>query len=79
MKKVQVLLSLPDALSARMKAAIPLRQHSKVISELIKKEVKKRDAMLYECALAVESDYNLNDEMKEWDVTFDDGLEADKN
>jgi hypothetical protein len=31
--------------------------------------------MLYECAAAVEKDHLLNDEMKDWDITLQDGLE----
>lgn len=74
----KVLVSLPDQLVARMRVTIPDRQRSKVIARLIEKEVTKREHALYECALAVEKDDGLRREMKEWDVTLEDGLD-DKN
>ena len=50
----KVLISIPDQLAARMKAAIPQRQRSKIIVCLIEKEVEKRERELYDCAAAVE-------------------------
>ena len=38
-------------------------------------EIKRLERELYECALAVEQDEQLNAEMAEWDVTVGDGLE----
>jgi metal-responsive CopG/Arc/MetJ family transcriptional regulator len=70
----KVLISIPDQLAARMKVAIPQRQRSKVIAQLIEEEVEKRERALYECALAVEQDSALNREMEEWDVTLEDGV-----
>lgn len=71
----KVLISIPDQLAVRMRAAIPARLRSKTITHLIEDEVKKREKALYECALAVEKDRALHDEMKDWDVTLQDGLE----
>jgi len=71
----KVLISIPDQLASRMRAAIPARQRSKTISSLIEKEIEKREKALYECALAVEKDAALHQEMKDWDVTLRDGLE----
>lgn len=73
MKKI--LISIPDELACRMRAAIPSRQRSKTITHLIEEEVKKREKLLYECAQAVEKDQALNKEMNEWDATLEDGLE----
>lgn len=70
----KVLISLPDQLAARLRAIIPQRQRSKVITHLIEEEIKKRERALYECALAVEKDAALRSEMAEWDVTISDGL-----
>lgn len=70
----KVLISIPDKIAHRMRAAIPQRQRSKVIVKLIEKEIERREQALYECALAVEQDAALNQEMKEWDVTLQDGL-----
>lgn len=70
----KVLISIPDKIALRMRAAIPQRQRSKIIVQLIEKEIEKREKALYECALAVEQDLALNKEMKDWDITLQDGL-----
>lgn len=70
----KVLISIPDKIAQRMRAAIPQRQRSKVIVHLIEKEIERREKALYECALAVEADAALNEEMKDWSVTMQDGL-----
>lgn len=70
----KVLISLPDQLAMRMRATIPPRQRSKIITQLIQKEIERREEALYKCALAVEKDSNLREEMAEWDITTNDGL-----
>lgn len=70
----KVLISIPDKIASRMRAAIPQKQRSKVIVQLIEKEIEKREKALYECAMAVEQDTALNQEMNDWDVTIQDGL-----
>ncbi len=70
-----VLISIPDNIASRMRAAIPQRQRSKVIARLIEKEVERREKALFECALTVENDVNLQEEMKDWDTTINDGLD----
>lgn len=71
----KVLISIPDKMVSRMKAAIPQRQRSKVIVYLLEKEIERREKALFDCALAVEKDFASLDEMKEWDVTLQDGLQ----
>ncbi|HFC9843843.1 MULTISPECIES: hypothetical protein [Legionellaceae] len=70
----KVLISIPDQIASRMRAAIPQRQRSKVIAHLIEKEIERREKALYECALAVENDHGLQNEMNDWDITVQDGL-----
>ena len=70
----KVLISVPDDIASRMRAAIPQRQRSKVIVRLLEVEIEKREKALYACALAVEKDALLNGEMNDWDVTLQDGL-----
>jgi metal-responsive CopG/Arc/MetJ family transcriptional regulator len=70
----KVLISIPDKIASRMRASIPQKQRSKVIAQLIEKEIEKREKALYECAVAVEQDNELNQEMKDWNVTLQDGL-----
>lgn len=75
----KVLISLPDQLALRLRASIPARQRSKVITHLIETEIKKREQALYQCALAVEKDNRLREEMDEWDITLNDGLNEYEN
>lgn len=70
----KILLSIPDDLANRFRAAIPARQRSKVVVRLIENEIAKREQKLYECALALEKDMALSEEMAEWDTTLQDGL-----
>ena len=70
----KILISVPGQLAVRMKIAIPARQRSKVITELIEKEIEKREKSLYKCAVAVENDKALRNEMKDWDNALQDGL-----
>lgn len=72
MKKI--LISMPDKLVVRMRATIPTRQRSKTITRLIEKEIEKREKALYECAAAVEKETTLHQEMVDWDITLQDGL-----
>lgn len=73
------LISMPDQLVARMKAVIPARQRSKIFTRLIEQEIKKREKTLYACAVAVEKDTALQREMKDWDITLQDGLNIAAN
>ena len=76
----KMLVSIPNELAMRFRVAIPQKQRSKVITNLISQEIEKREKKLYECALAVEKDPKLNNEMLGWDVTLIDGLqEVDGN
>jgi hypothetical protein len=60
-----------------MKVLIPSRQRSKVISNLIEKEIKRREEILYKCACEVEKDEALNKEMEDWNVTTGDGIDLE--
>jgi len=70
----KILISMPDKIASRMRAFIPQKQRSKVIVQLIEKEIEQREKALYECAVAVEQDSELSQEMEDWDVTLRDGL-----
>jgi len=71
----KILVSLPDSLVQRMKTIIPSGKRSSVISDLLDKELKRREIEMYKIAQEVEKDEKLNDEMSEWDITIGDGLE----
>ena len=70
----KILISVPGQLAVPMKIAMLARQRSKVITELIEKEIEKREKSLYKCAVAVENDKALRNEMKDWDNALQDGL-----
>ncbi len=72
----KVMISLPDDLATRMKASIPSRERSKVISKLLENEIQHREDALYRSALAMEQNEELKDEMAAWDNEFfNDGLD----
>ncbi|MCP4475612.1 MAG: hypothetical protein GY821_13810 [Gammaproteobacteria bacterium] len=73
----RVLISIPDTLAMRMRAAIPAKKRSRVIASLIEHEVKMREQALRRCAQAVEKDAALAKELQDWDLTLLDGLESD--
>jgi hypothetical protein len=73
----KVLVSVPDDLVGRMKAVIPPRQRSKILTKLLEDEVKIRETKLYQCARKVESDQSLNAEMEDWNTTVGDGIDAE--
>lgn len=75
----KILILLPDQLAIRMRATIPARQRSKIITYLIQKEIERRERALHECALAVEKDNELQQEMLDWEVTLGDDLIEDKD
>jgi len=71
----KILVSLPDRLVQRMKVMIPHGHRSKIVAELLEKEIAKREKSLYECARAVQADKELTSEMNDWDSTVDDGID----
>lgn len=71
----KILISIPDELAYRLRHTIPARLRSKVISELIAKEIELREKKLYACALELENDKALTKEMKDWNITVADGLD----
>ncbi len=73
----KILVSLPDELAARMKQMIPPRKRSRVIAEILESEINRREQALYQCAREVEADDALNNEMTDWEVTVDDGIESE--
>ena len=70
MVMVNITISLEESLECRMRAVIPDRQCSKTIRQLIEKEVTAREQALYECAVAVEADEKLHQELEDWDITL---------
>jgi metal-responsive CopG/Arc/MetJ family transcriptional regulator len=74
MKAEKILISLPHDLAVRMRTYIAPRQRSKLIAGIIKEEVEKREQALYQSACMAEKDQTLNDNMKEFNITLNDGM-----
>ncbi len=73
----KILVSVPDDLIQQMNRFIPNRQRSKLIVELLKTELTKREQILRKCAQDIEADDALNNEMVDWEVTIDDGIKPE--
>ena len=65
---------LPTEIYHALRVLIPERSRSKVVTDLIKKEITRREKELYRSTTAVEKDQKLNMEMEEWTITLNDGL-----
>ena len=61
----KMLVSLPEDLYQRVQKQMPLRSRSKIIAELIKEELKRREDSLFKIACAVEQNVELSQEMSE--------------
>ena len=73
----RLLVSLPDDLYNQVERVYG-RNKSKVIAQIFKTELKKREENLRRIAREVEADTELNEEMKDWDITAQDGLNSDE-
>ncbi len=71
---VRVNFLLPFDVHAALKAFIPARQRSRVVTHLLENEIEKRRKMLHKAAKAVENDRALQKDIAGWDVTLADGL-----
>ena len=80
----QLLLHLPDELVRRLKRAVPARQRSKFIQDLLEQALPPDGVVeadpLYLAALAVEKDEALAAEMASWEpATLGDGVAAPRD
>ncbi len=75
---MQILAHIPDDLATRFKAAVPARQRSAFIADLLRKALPEEEDALYHLAVAVEQDQALNEGLKDWDATVADGLEDER-
>jgi hypothetical protein len=77
----QLLLRLPEDLARRFRRAVPNRQRSLFVRQLLERALPPEDSdddPLYRAALDVEQNAQLNAEMAEWETaTLEDGLDAE--
>ena len=69
-----VLFSLPEEVVAALNLFVPTDQQDQFVAETLRKALEQQEQALYECALAVEQDEELNDELGDWQVTLSDGI-----
>jgi Arc/MetJ-type ribon-helix-helix transcriptional regulator len=74
----QLLVRLPEDLLRRFRRAVPTRERSEFVRQLLERALPAEDGdddPLYRAALEVEKDTALSTEMAEWEAaTIDDGL-----
>jgi len=71
---MRITLSIPDEVAHRFQAAVPARQRSRLVTRLLKQELKYRDNALATACRAANRDKALEQEIDEWQ-TFEDGIE----
>ena len=69
-----VLISLPEKLATRMREVLPRGERSQTIAQLLAREIKKREKHLIQAAQEIEKDQSLQQDMKAWEATLNDGL-----
>jgi hypothetical protein len=66
--------SLPEEIILSLNQLVPLDQHDQFVARALRKALEQQEQALYECALAVEQDEELNAELDDWQVTITDGI-----
>ena len=70
---MRLTLPIPDQIARRFQAAVPSRQRSRVVAELLEQELKRKENALEEACLAANRDEELEKEIDEWQA-FEDEL-----
>jgi hypothetical protein len=71
---MRITLSIPDEVAHRFQAAVPARQRSRLVTRLLKQELKDRDNALATACRAANRDKDLEQEIDEWQA-FEDKIE----
>jgi hypothetical protein len=71
---MRITLSILDEVAHRFQAAVPARPRSRLVTRLLKQELKDRDNALATACRAANSDKALEQEIDEWQA-FEDGIE----
>lgn len=72
---MRITLSIPDPVAKRFQSAIPARQRSRLVTQLIEDELKKEDDALAKACQAANRDDALAAEVDEWQ-SFEDEVDA---
>lgn len=71
---MRITLSIPDAVARRFQAAVPARHRSRLVTQLIERELAQRADALAAACVAANSDLVLETEINEWQ-SFDEETE----
>jgi len=66
--------SLPAEIISSLHQLVPADQQDQFVASVLRKALDQQEQALYECALAVEQDEELNAELDDWQVTLTDGI-----
>jgi hypothetical protein len=69
-----VRFSLPEEIIQSLNQLVPHQQQDQFVAKALRKALEQQEQALYECALAVEQDEELNAELDDWQVTLTDGI-----
>ena len=68
---MRVTLSIPDDVATRFQASVPARQRSKLVTELLLKELSKLEGALAAACINANADSKLNAEVEDWQAFED--------
>lgn len=71
---MRITLSLPDPLARHFQSAVPARQRSKLVANLLQKELAKHEDRLAAACRAANRQRALEKEIEEWQA-FEDGIQ----
>ena len=63
---MRLTLSIPDSTAYRFQVAVPPRQRSKLVTQLLEKVLSERDNALASVCHAANQDWALEQEVDEW-------------
>ena len=75
---IRVNFVIPKSLYTTLKALVPERKRSQVVTKLLQTELAKLENHLLKAAQSLEKDKSIHKEMKEWNVALSDGLEDEE-
>jgi hypothetical protein len=69
-----VQFALPEEIIQSLNQLVPPDQQDEFVAKALREALEQQEQALYECALAVEQDEELNAELEDWQVTLTDGI-----
>ena len=69
-----IYFSLPEEIISSLHQLIPADEQDQFVASVLRKALEQQEQSLYECALAVEQDEELNSELDDWQTTLTDGI-----